>query len=506
MARLGRSYPTRQPKMASLLAVLPPPPPPVAAADWVQVAAATAVPINPGDNAQTVVNGQPAGTTFCIKTGTHVGFTLTLTTAHNGVRFIAEPGTVLDGNGVTAVCIRGFTRDVVFRGWSATSMMTIRNYVPPGAQSTVVSCVPNDDVRVALPGWELAYLALTDNGGVSVRGGASSNIHDCTITNAGADPLNGAGYGSPLNPCIVRNIVITNFNTSGVAPGFEGGVKFAWCRYVDVSNVTIVGNPNHAAMHDSWGLWFDIDCEHIVIRDCNISHVPRSGIVAEISGTIQIYNNTITNCGYAYDGVGIGSPSASWAYGNGAGILIASSGHGPLGDGLDVSDNVIDHCNEGIIVLEQARGVFYQDRLTHHFGQDIRVMRNKINASGGSGVLCDVGVWNSATTYGAGTQPDRDGAGHVRYGGRMFMSKQGSNLNHTPPSSATSDAWWEYFADEPWSPSRRIRWNLNTYTGSCGPTASPHEYAAFYWFNGTTDLQTFSTWQALGQDINGTYS
>lgn len=464
--------------------------------DQLQIASTTAVPIRTTDTAQTVVNAYPAGTTFIITAGVHTGFTLTLTTAHNGMRFIGEPGAVLDGAGANLYCIKGFCRDVVFRGWSDAQKMVIKNYTPTAPQSTVVACCTDPDQRFSMPGWELGYLALTDNANVSVRGGASSYIHDLTIANAGTVPLSGAGYGSPLRPCVVKNIVITNFNTSNSNPGFEGGVKFALCRYVDISNVSITANSNHAAAHDSAGLWFDGDCEHVVVRDCTISDVPRTGIQAEISGTMQIYNNTITNCGYAIAPTG-------WGFGSGAGITIAASGRGPLGVGIDVCDNTISNCNEGIVILEQSRGLSTRDWLTYYYSQNLRVMRNALNACGGSGVITDIPLWSSATTYGAGTAPSRQDAGAVYSGSQYFVSKQNSNTNHTPPASA-SDAWWRYVADWPFNlATRQLQWNQNTYTGSCGPTAQPGCPAPFYWAGAG---QSYASWQAAGQDPNSSYA
>ena len=51
-----------------------------------------------------------------------------------------------------------------------------------------------------------------------------------------------------------------------------------------------------------------------------------------------------------------------------------------------------------------------------------------------------LGAWVSTTTYAA------DDA--ISSGGRSFISLQAGNLNHTPPATGTSDAWWGLAADK----------------------------------------------------------
>jgi hypothetical protein len=420
---------------------------------------------------------------------------------YSGMRFIGEPGAILDGGGANLRCLTTYARDVVFRGWSAAQPMQVNNYTPTTTQATVVNCNYNDDTRGSLPGCEIAYLALTNNAQVNVRGGASSNIHDLTITNAGLNALSGAGVGSPLRPCIVKNVTILNNNTSGSNPGFEGGIKFTWTRYAEISNVHIVGNVTHSAAYDSYGLWFDINCEHVVVHDCAINDVPRAGILLEIGGAFQVYNNTIINCGFAYDGIGVGGslPSASWGYGGGAGICVASSGNGPLGVGGYISNNTLTNCNEGIVIREQSRGAFYTDNLTPLFSQNVRVVNNALSACGGSGVLTDIQAWSSTTTYSWGAQ--------VYSNNMLFTTLKNSNLNNAPPTTPTSNAWWVYSAMQPADPSRLLVWNLNTYTGSCGPTAHSHSPSAFYWTAAPSGNATsLSAWQSYGQDPDGTYA
>ena len=58
-----------------------------------------AVAIYPADNEQSVVNNQPPGTAFALKSGTHYNFAVK---PKRGQRFYAESGTTLDGNGTTA--------------------------------------------------------------------------------------------------------------------------------------------------------------------------------------------------------------------------------------------------------------------------------------------------------------------------------------------------------------------------------------------------------------------
>ena len=83
--------------------------------------------IAPGENIQAKVDANPAGTTFILKSGTHVRQSVA---PKDGDVFRGEPGTLLDGQNATTFA---------FKGWNGTRWVdgvTLRNisitrYAPP---------------------------------------------------------------------------------------------------------------------------------------------------------------------------------------------------------------------------------------------------------------------------------------------------------------------------------------------------------------------------------------
>src|SRR3954447_1003117 len=110
--------------------------------------------IVPGESIQAKVDANPPGTTFLLKTGTHVRQSVV---PKAGDVFRGEPGTVLDGQNATAFA---------FKGWNGTRWVdgvTLRNisitrYTPPKQNGAIWG---GDDVTRATTGWVLDSLEVS---------------------------------------------------------------------------------------------------------------------------------------------------------------------------------------------------------------------------------------------------------------------------------------------------------------------------------------------------------
>lgn len=470
--------------------------------DQLQLAAQTAVPITTSDTAQTVVNAQPAGTTFVVRAGTHTAFTLALTSAHDGDRFIFEPGAILDRGNAAAKCITGTAKDVVIRGWSNTQRVSIKNYKPTVAASTIMGPVDtSDDSRNVYPGWEMGFFDMLDCNKVNVRLGPGNWLHHASITNAGTLGIGGGGRSSPLKPTIVEYVTITTANSESSAPGDEGAyTKFAVCNNIEIRHCALVGSATHTPGNyfDAYGWWFDVDVWNYNIHHCTANNLPRAGLIAEISGGGRISQCTFSNGGYKYDINNLNT----WGSGNGAGIQICSSGRSPFGgDGILVEENTISAYNEGIVIWEQARGLWQNYPMFDHFSTDVTVVRNTISGTGGSGVATDISAWSSATAYvGPGTGPEYYDASHVEHSSNNYRALA-NNTNSAPTGTTADNANWHYVSPGAFVAGRRLRWDKNTYTSY---TVTPGSPGAFYYNRGG---RNFAYWQATAlQDTHGSYT
>ena len=262
--------------------------------------------LTPGDNIQAAVDSNPAGTTFLLKTGV---YTRQQISSKSGNVFIGEPGTVLDGEGVTRYAFLGGS-GVTIQG------LIIENYNNP-AEGGAVSVnadwkVLNNEIRFNAG----AGISLT--GAFVIDGNYIHHNEQIGIVSSGA-----------VNAQVINNEIAFNNPNLVYDMGWEaGGTKF-----VNSTNLYVAFNY----VHDNFGagLWTDINNYLTVYEENTVENNYGPGIFHEISYDAVIRNNTVTgNAHQFYVG----------------GILVANSSN------VEVYGNTLSGNNGGVVGLQDDRG------------------------------------------------------------------------------------------------------------------------------------------------------
>jgi len=356
------------------------------------------VEVKPGDNLSAVVDRQPLGTTFLIKTGVH-----TVNSIHpkDGDSFVGESGAILDG----AQPLTGFSRSGPM--WVAHTQAARRESYPGKCDEKHPACQYPEDLfvddspleRVASleevgPGkWYLDYSAhtlyLADNpeghrvelsvalrafwgpaqnvkiagltiekfaclaqdGAVDGRAGNTWVIENNLIRlNHGMGIRLGDGMqvfrnkllqngqlgigGGGINGIVDGNEIAFN-NYAGYDYGWEaGGSKFAFTKNLVVRN-------NYAHDNKGPGLWTDLENENTFYEHNHTKSNQEAGILHEISYQAVIRNNLIEDDGFSASG-----KTEPWY---GAGIIVAASSN------VEVYGNTVRDCMNGIIGTQPHR-------------------------------------------------------------------------------------------------------------------------------------------------------
>jgi len=135
-----------------------------------------------------------------------------------------------------------------------------------------------------------------------------------------------------------------NITVTGNEIAFNNAVKYSWAwaggaKFVSVVNLTITNNYSH----DNFGagLWTDIENSNVNISFNQLANNGGAGIIHEISYSAVIHDNTITNDGYDPRGTG------PWW---GGGIIVANS------SSVQVYNNTLTDCQNGIMEQSKNRG------------------------------------------------------------------------------------------------------------------------------------------------------
>ena len=286
--------------------------------------------ILPGESIQAKVDAYPAGTTFILKAGTHVGQSVV---PKSGDTFIGEPGAILDGAGTQNAAFRpGSTRPANV----TIKKLEIRNYGPTSASAdysgTGAITAGGHSAAEGTRGWVVDSNHIHDNRGMGIRIGHTMTVRgNRIIHNAG--PLGLGGIGDSTQ--ILNNEIATSNYNSTFAPGFEaGGFKF-----VLSTGLIVRGNW----IHDNTGLgaWGDIANRNMTFDGNTVEDNSHAGIFYEIG-----YGCTVTNNIVRRNGRG---DLANWFYP--AQILI---GHSP---DCEVYGNTVTSSGgaHGIIGIQQNR-------------------------------------------------------------------------------------------------------------------------------------------------------
>ena len=194
--------------------------------------------------------------------------------------------------------------------------------------------------RFTLHACDLGYAAGAN---VSIGVANSSVIEGCAIHHGGQEGVHMGGDGTNGRNNVLRNNRIYANNTAGFDPGWEaGGVKAT-------RQTGLLMEGNEVYDNAGPGLWCDIDCRSITVRDNRVHHNDREGILFEISSGARISGNAVWNNGYGF---------AAWGWG--AGISVSSS------DRADVVGNTVAWNARGISVISQGRELAPNDHNTVH--------------------------------------------------------------------------------------------------------------------------------------------
>jgi parallel beta-helix repeat protein len=285
------------------------------------------VAVFPGQSLQAAVDGNPAGTTFILKAGTHQNQTVV---PKRGNSFIGEQGTVMDGGLVKNWAFRtpsGATGSAVpdsvtIRGIKITRYIPLRQYGAIMAGGDAANENAND--------WTVADCEISYNPvGAGIRVGNRMKILRNNIHHNGQIGMIGA-FGADI---LIEGNEIAYNNTDGYTMGDEaGGFK------ITQSTGLIVRN-NRSHHNQGPGMWTDYDNINVLYENNLVEDNASAGIFHEISQAAVIRNNTVRR-----NGLG----NYSWLYG--AGIQVSTSRN------VEVYANTVEENARGIVGIMQNRG------------------------------------------------------------------------------------------------------------------------------------------------------
>lgn len=279
------------------------------------------VPVHRGQSIQSVVDAQPAGTTFLIKAGVHRRQSVR---PKDGMTFVGEDGAVLDGENAVEYAFRGDSpkvHDVTIRN------LEIKGYNSPLQYGAIRGGgnLPADSPS----GWVVEDCYIHHNAALGIRTGHRMVVRNNRLVYNGQMGMGGNG-----DNILVEGNEIAHNNTRGIYSGWEaGGTKFVFTR-----NLVVRGN--HVHNNRGPGLWADIDNLDSVFENNRVEDNQGVGIVFEISFGAVIRNNHVEGNGWG--------DADGWV--GGAGILVQSS------QDVEVYGNTVKNNNNGIIGLSEPRG------------------------------------------------------------------------------------------------------------------------------------------------------
>ncbi len=293
----------------------------------VTITAPSGIAVNPGQSLQAAVNANPAGTTFILAAGTFVQQSVV---PKSGDVFVgAGMGqTILDGQNVTG---QAFSMGNSPHPSNVTiKNLTVTRYNQPTSPSQgMINMSNGGDPTDYATGWvidsvEASYSAA----GLGIRIGVKTVVRYCHIHHNHLMGLGGVGD----SVLIEHNEIAYNNYLDNPDPSDEaGGAKFVKTHYLVVR-----GNYSHD--NHGVGLWTD-GWNYNALYDSNqVVNNYASGIMHEISYAAVIRNNTV---------VGNGLQNFAWGYG--AGILVASSPN------VEVYGNTVTNNARGIVGIGSIR-------------------------------------------------------------------------------------------------------------------------------------------------------
>ena len=284
---------------------------------------APAVTISTTANAQSVVDANPAGTTFSIAPGTHANWSVDPKADDT---FVGQAGAILNGEGKTAQAFNagGGTNDVTIEGASMTSRMLVENFTDNGINNGNLEATVNPGLSRSTSGWVIENLEVADNTVVGIGLGSDKElVKDNYVHDNGQLGMGGSGTGILVEDNVVSHNGYHLVSGQGVESGgikvesqsTYGAVSEANASALVESNI-ITDNASGPGFHTdcgSDGVWFVGNL---------VSGNQQIGVHFETSNYQTVEDNSIS--GNVGPGIEV---SASW-YVTATGNTITSNGGG----------------------------------------------------------------------------------------------------------------------------------------------------------------------------------
>lgn len=246
----------------------------------ISAASAATVTVRPSDNLAAIVSRSATGTVFVLSSGVHNHARVQ---PKNDMRFIGEPGAILDGRGTSSTAFSGTGNRVEIRG------LEIRNY-SPGLFNGPVSPRGGSD-------WLVADNYIHHNDGMGIRLDNGITVDGNRVSHNRQTAFSALGQVDNR----MRDVTITNnevdHNAIGANFSFsfhEGGMK---ALYTD----GLVVKGNH--FHDNAGVavYCDLFCNDADISDNvmieNGGRLHGGGVFVELSRNVTVKRNFIDGMG-----------------------------------------------------------------------------------------------------------------------------------------------------------------------------------------------------------------
>jgi hypothetical protein len=164
--------------------------------------------------------------------------------------------------------------------------------------------------------WTIQNNTLSDAHGavVSFMQGSGLKLLNNDISRGGQEVV----HGWAATDVLIQGNRIHDNNTEA----FDAGWEAAGLKTTVTTRLTV--DSNEVFSNDSPGLWCDIDCSLVTIKDNRVHHNSRYGIGYEISRSATVSGNRVWENGWG---------NAGWDWG--AGILSQNSGD------VDIHDNIV---------------------------------------------------------------------------------------------------------------------------------------------------------------------
>lgn len=271
------------------------------------------VEISPGQSIQAAVNANPGATTFLLKAGAHRRQQVQ---PKSGNTFFGEPGTVMDGEGVTSYAIRSAADNVTIRG------IRVTGYAPPATFGAIEADYNQGRF------WIVEDCEIDNNRSAGVKIGHDMVFRGNYVHHNGQYGLHGWG-----DRALIENNEISYNNTEGYDQLWDaGGMKF-------VLSDGLVFRGNHVHHNYGIGVWFDIDNIRSVVEDNLIEDNEAAGIYYEISYSATIRDNRIFRNG--------NGSSERFTH---SGIIVAESGD------VEIYGNTLAGNENGVLAIQGDRG------------------------------------------------------------------------------------------------------------------------------------------------------